>query len=134
MKKFNSAVKAYVRATQIKPDAAPAHLAPPNPTTNLRIIKTRLNTASRARQLDPNQAQVLQMLGNIYDAQKDYEQAIAAYKRALELDPKQPKVMDSLAQAYLRAASLKPANELLVQVVAIEPSCRLISASRLCRI
>ena len=61
--------------------------------------------AERPRKLIPMPLEVQKILGDIYETQKDYEQAIRAYKRALELDSNDVNSMKSLAIAYLENQS-----------------------------
>jgi len=61
------------------------------------------------------------MLGDIYESQKNYDQAIRSYKRALEIDSSNLEIMISLAVAYLKNNHHEPAKELLTSVIQVQP-------------
>jgi tetratricopeptide (TPR) repeat protein len=61
------------------------------------------------------------MLGDIYESQKKYDQAVGSYKRALEIDSNNAEVMTSLAVVYLNTNRNEPAKELLISATQIQP-------------
>ncbi len=61
------------------------------------------------------------LLGDIYNAQKDFEQAIMMYKRSLETDANDPNVITALGIAYVNTNRYEPARELLGEVVQTQP-------------
>jgi len=77
--------------------------------------------SERAEQINPDIRQIQNLLGDIYQEQKNYDLAIRSYKRCLEIDSDDPQIMTSLAVAYLRTGRNMPARELLTSVVQIQP-------------
>jgi len=85
-------------------------------------------------EIRPDSARAYQYLGDVYEAKKDYDQAIVFYKNALEIlaaDPNAQEtalitgettdIMTSLAVAYLRAGRYDPAKEVLAEIIDIQP-------------
>ena len=102
MKEFALAVKAYRRACELKPNHFEANLNTAKCLYEINDYNQAIVYGKRAERIDPNIGELHQLLGNIYDSQKDYEQSVRSYKRALEMDSNDTGVMMSLAVAYLR--------------------------------
>ncbi len=60
--------------------------------------------------------EALSLLARVYEAQKDYEQAIGVYRRWLTLDGDDPNVLLPLGVAYLKAGQYDRAGQVLISV------------------
>jgi len=60
-------------------------------------------------------------LGDVYESQGAYEEAVSSYKRALEIDSNDVNVMVALAVVYLRTGRQSSSNELLRTALKIQP-------------
>ena len=121
MKKFTNAVKAYKKACEIKPGNFEANLSVAKCSYKIQDYNDALTYGKRAGQINPDASEVQKILGDIYETQKDYEQAVSSYKRALEIDSNDVNSMMSLAIAYLRTNQNEPAKELLADVTQRRP-------------
>ena len=121
IKQFARAVKAYVAACNLDPQHYPAHIGAARCYFELKELDNSLVYAQKAKELDAAQAEPEQLLGDIFEEQKDHAQAINAYRRALELEGNKPEIMVSLARAYLRSGRYSSAKELLVDTIEMEP-------------
>jgi len=121
MERFALAVKAYVRACELRPDHFGAHLGAAESFYKLEDYDQAIAYGEKAAEIDPNVIDVQKLLGDVYESQKDHEQAIAAYKRALEVDSNNPEIMTALAVVYLRSNRQGYAEELLSSVVKMQP-------------
>ncbi|MGH7567612.1 MAG: protein kinase domain-containing protein [Gemmatimonadales bacterium] len=61
-----------------------------------------IREASRAAELDPLSAQVLETYGEAHLFARQYERAVAQYRKALELEPTRPQSHQRLALAYFQ--------------------------------
>ena len=124
LKKFELAAKAYVRACEIDPNNAPAHLNAARCYFEIKDEPQALDNAMeyslRAKELDPNSGDVYSLLGDIYQTRKDNVLAIDSYKRSLEIEGNKPDIMISLAVSYFRAKQNDSAREVLDSVIEID--------------
>lgn len=121
IKQWARAAKAYVSACTLDPQHYSAHLGAAQCFYELKEYENSLIYAQKAKELDPAQAAVERLLGDLYEAQKDHLQAINAYRRVIEMEGNKPDVMISLARAYLRSDRYNSAKEVLTDVIAMEP-------------
>lgn len=117
IKQFARAVKAYVAACNLEPEHYPAHIGAAQCYFELKEYDNSLSYAEKAKALDPDKAAPEQLLGDLFEAQKNHPEAINAYRRALELEGNKPETMISLARAYLRSGRYSSAKELLTDVI-----------------
>ncbi len=122
IKQFARAAKAYVAACNLDPQHYPAHMGAAKSYFELKELGNSKIYAEKAKQLAPSEAAPEQLLGDIFEEQKDHLEAINAYRRALELQGNQPDIMVSLARAYLRSGRYSSAKELLTDTVEIQPN------------
>jgi tetratricopeptide (TPR) repeat protein len=121
IKQFARAVRAYVAACSLDPQHYPAHLGAAQCYFQLKELDDAMAYAEMAKELAPDQAEPEQLLGDIFEEQKDHTQAINAYRRALELEGNQPDIMVALARAYLRSGRYSAAKELLTDTIEMQP-------------
>ena len=120
IKQFARAVKAYVAACNLEPEHYPAHLGAAQCYYELKEYDNSMAYAQKAKELGPDQAAPEQLLGDLFEADKNHPEAINAYRRALELEGNKPEIMISLARAYLRSGRYSSAKELLTDVIIME--------------
>jgi tetratricopeptide (TPR) repeat protein len=121
MKEFAPAVNAYRRAAELKPDNLQANLNAAKCLYEVNDYNEALVYGKRAEQIYPHVGELQQLLGRLYDSQKNYEQATLSYKRALEINGNDPAVMMSLAIACLRTNRNEQAKELLTTITQLQP-------------
>jgi tetratricopeptide (TPR) repeat protein len=83
MKEFTQAVKAYRKACELKPNNFEANLKTAQCLYEVNDYNQAILYGKKAEKIDANAEELHQLLGNIYDSQKNYEQAVRSYKRAL---------------------------------------------------
>jgi len=121
MKEHRKAANAYVNACEIKPEHFQAHINAAKSYYEIKNFNSAMQYAERAESIYPGASEVQKILGDIFEFQKDHEQAIRAYKRSLEIDSDNPDTMLALAVAYLRDNRTNSAKELLISVTQIQP-------------
>jgi tetratricopeptide (TPR) repeat protein len=121
LKKFDLAAKAYVRACEIDPNNAPAHLNAARCYFEIKddsqALENAMEYSLRAKELDPTSGDVYSLMGDIYQTRKDNALAIDSYKRSLEIEGNKPDIMISLAVSYFRAKQNDSAREVLDSVI-----------------
>lgn len=122
IKQFARAAKAYVTACNLDPQHYPAHMGAAKCFFELKELDNSKAYAEKAKELAPGEADPEQLLGDIFEEQKDHPGAINAYRRALELKGNQPDIMVSLARAYLRSGRYSSARELLTDTIEMQPA------------
>jgi protein O-GlcNAc transferase len=75
----------------------------------------------RAIELQPNFADAISNLGNVYLAQGRVNDAMAYYKKALVFDPHYAQAHSNIGKAYLELDQLDDAEQSLRQAIAIKP-------------
>jgi tetratricopeptide (TPR) repeat protein len=90
------------------------------PTEEARLVCEQL--------FDPNDARKLAILGTLYGARGDYEDAVRPFRRAAELDPKSPQMQYNVALAYFRLGRFAEARAALEQVAKLWPDLVQISS------
>ncbi|MHC4131665.1 MAG: tetratricopeptide repeat protein [Planctomycetota bacterium] len=96
MEQFPQAADAYVKAVEIKPNHLGANMGAAKSYYKVPDYNSAWVYGRRAEKIDTNVSEVQKLLGDIYEAQKDYEQAIASYKRSLEIDSDNPDIIIAL--------------------------------------
>jgi len=81
----------------------------------------------KAAQLNPKEARVYARLGNLYNAQGRFNEAVEQYQKALTLKPKLPEARYNLGVVYLIALGEK--GEALKQYEALQSSDKLLAKS-----
>ncbi|HLW79158.1 MAG TPA: tetratricopeptide repeat protein, partial [Terriglobia bacterium] len=74
--------------------------------------------------LDPRSTEGLNLLGIIYDQQKDYAQSLAAFRRALEIDPRSTETRNNLGLSYFTQKKLDLAKQEFQASLRIDPRDR----------
>jgi len=121
MEQFARAVKAYVRACELKSEHFDSHIGAARCYYELKDYDQSFDYGQMAKQIDPNMSGPAALLGDIYELKKDHASAIASYRRALEIQGNKPEIMVSLAVAYLRTQRYSTAKELLTSAIEIDP-------------
>ncbi len=124
MGRLEDAGRAYERAIELEPDYAWAY-------HNLGLAQQQLGRLDRAGELyrqavehhedNPGRAVSWNSLGNVHSLQRQYAEAVEAYRQAISLDPRYARPWNNLgdvyraqgveqgvAQAYQRAIELEP--------------------------
>jgi tetratricopeptide (TPR) repeat protein len=122
MMEYAQAFRAYSRASELKPDHFEANFRAAQCSYEINDYNNALKYGRKAAQIDSGIIELQQLLGHIYDSQKDYELSVGAYKRALEINGSDANTMVSLAVAYLRTNRNEPAKELLTNVIRLQPA------------
>lgn len=81
-----------------------------------------IDAATNALKINPNDPQILALVGGIYADLRDFEQAVTYLERAFEANPEDEDVKFNLANAYLGAGSLEDAESLFVKSVEANPN------------
>jgi tetratricopeptide (TPR) repeat protein len=97
MEQFPQAAGAYIKAVEIKPNHLGANMGAAKSYYKVPDYNSAWVYGRRAEKIDANAGDVQKLLGDIYEAQKDYDQAIASYKRSLEIDSDNPEIIIALA-------------------------------------
>lgn len=109
-------------ALQYGPDLAGAHIALGNYYYwGFRDYERALAAFARARQLQPNNADIYWAIGIVQRRQGRWEDAVASHRRKLELDPRDyPQVLD-LAFTLAAMRRFDDARELVERAAALAP-------------
>jgi Flp pilus assembly protein TadD len=99
-REFVKAISLLKRATDIKPDYAPAFFHLGNAYKDSGIIAEAVRTYERALALEPDYAQVLNNLGIIAKDQVRLPEAKAYYERAIAQDPLNPFYINNLGVVF----------------------------------
>jgi superkiller protein 3 len=118
---YRPAAEAYARAAELDPKniealcgAAQCYLEAGEPTKSLIYCELAEKAGER-----PEES--LSLLARAYEAQKDYEQAIGAYRRLLALEGEDPNVLRPLGVTYMKAGQYGRAREVLTLVAQRRP-------------
>ncbi len=113
---YPQAAQAYARAAELDPKsfdasrgAAECYLQAGQYAKSLMYCELAEKTGDQPRE-------ALSLLARVYEAQKDYEQAIGVYGRLLTLSGDDPNVLLPLGVAYLRAGQYERAQQVLISV------------------
>jgi len=120
-KQFKQAVGAYLSALELKPEHIGANFGAGQAYYQLNDANNALVYGKRASRINPSLSEVQKFLGDVYESQGAYEEAVSSYKRSLELDSNDVNVMVALAVVYLRTSRESSSNELLRAALAIQP-------------
>ena len=74
--------------------------------------------------LEPRSTEGLNLLGIIYEQQKDYAQSEAAFKQALELNPRSTETHNNLGISYVAQKKLDRAEREFASTLGIDPRDR----------
>ncbi|MBI1926223.1 tetratricopeptide repeat protein [Candidatus Poribacteria bacterium] len=83
---------------------------------------SELTLWKRAIEINPNNANAHNNLGNAYEAQGQYEQAIAAYQRAIDIDPNDAIAHINLGVVYTKQGQYEQAIAAYKKGIDINPS------------
>lgn len=70
---------------------------------------------------DPLSAQAYDLLGSIYDDNKEVDKAITAYQQGIKADPKYQRLRYNLALAYLRQGKYPEAELSAIEAIKLDP-------------
>ncbi|MBB1076801.1 tetratricopeptide repeat protein, partial [Rhodoferax sp. 4810] len=89
------------------------------------MITTRYKEAQavleKAHANDPNDAELLQMLGSVQATQGQYAPAVQSYRKALQINPAQPEVLQLLSVAQARTGDVAGALQTAQKLADVEP-------------
>src|SRR5438128_4548314 len=87
-------------------------------------LEQALEEVREGLKLEPRSTEGLNLLGIIYEQQKDYAQSEAAFKQALELDPRSTETHNNLGISYVAQKKLDRAEREFASTLGIDPRDR----------
>jgi len=87
LSRFPAAARTYARAAELDPNSVDALIGAARCYLEAGDSVRALTYCEAAKQTEQEPQRVLPLLARIHEAQKDYEQAIRAYRRWLALEP-----------------------------------------------
>lgn len=118
--KHAEAADAYARAVELEANDFEATMGAAGCYLKAGQYIKSLAYCQRAEQAD-RPREVLPVLAQVYEGQKDYEQAITVYRRLLTLNGEDPNVLLSLGVAYVKAEQYDQARQVLLAVTQMRP-------------
>jgi protein O-GlcNAc transferase len=118
--KYTEAADAYARAVELDPDSFEAIMGAAGGYLKAGQYVKSQAYCERAEQAD-RPREVLPVLAQVYEGQKDYQQAIKAYQRLLALNGEDPNVLLPLGVAYVKAEQYDRARDVLLAVTQMRP-------------
>ncbi len=113
---YPEAAQAYARATELDPKSFDAIRGAAECYLQAGQYIKSLMYCELAEKAGDQPKEALLLLARVYEAQKDYEQAIGVYRRLLTLTGDDPNVLLPLGVAYLRAGQYESAQQVLISV------------------
>ncbi len=123
--KFDLALQEYEHALKLDPHNADAILGTASTYEKMGRIPDAQEAFKRAADLRPDYWDGYNSLGNFYDRQRKYDQAIAEYHHAEELAPDNPVIDINLAATYIDRGNppdLPAAEAALKKSIALSPT------------
>jgi tetratricopeptide (TPR) repeat protein len=118
--RYAEAANAYARTVELDPKRFEAVLGAVGCYLKAGEYVRALAYCERAEQAD-RPRELLPLLAQVYEAQKDYEQVIRVYQRLLVLDGDDPNVLLPLGVAYVKAGQYSRARQVLTSVTQLRP-------------
>jgi tetratricopeptide (TPR) repeat protein len=81
-----------------------------------------LVASSEAKELDPQNANAYEVMGDAYNKQKVTPMAVSNYEKSLEIDSLQPGVLYKLANTHKNERQYTKAAEVYVRILALDPN------------
>jgi len=113
---YPQAAQAYARAAELDPKSADAVRGAAECYLQAGQYAKALMYCEWAEKTGDQPKEALALLARVYEAQKDYEQAIDVYRRLLALTGDDPNVLLPLGVAYVRAGQYDRAQQVLISV------------------
>ena len=121
MQQFTRSIRAYVTACELEPRHYQSHMNVARCYYQVDDFQKAMDYGTKAKELEPTAADPDLLLGDIFEAQEDHNNAVVAYRRALELEGNTPRIMVPLAVTYLRTERYEAGMELLNSAIKIDP-------------
>ena len=83
-----------------------------------------LSAVRQGLALAPHSIEGLNLLGIIYDQQKDYDRSVAAFERALEIDPRSAETLNNLGISYSTQHKFAEAEQAFRRTLGLDPQNR----------
>lgn len=120
--RLSDAVRAYLKALEIKPDDFDANLNIATAYLEMNEPGSGLAYAQRAVQINPRSGPAHANLGSIYGALNRHQDAVNEYRQALELVELSPPLLLNLANSLGKVGRYDEMVNTLNQVIKIQPS------------
>jgi len=121
LKRFEEAIKHYLKAIELNPDNAEAR-------NNLGVayketgdLTAAIESYQKAISLKPDYVDAYNNLGSVLQEKGDHEAAIEIYHRVIELNPNIAQVHSNLGAAYKENGDLTAAIESYQKAISLEP-------------
>jgi len=118
--RFPAAARAYARAVELDPESREALVGAAQCYLEAGDPVRALTYGEAAEQAGETPETVLPLLARIYEAQKDYEQAIRTYRRWLTLEADNADALLALGLAYMKAERYDSARDVLLSVTQLQ--------------
>ncbi len=113
---YPQAAQAYARAAELDPKSFDAIRGAAECYLQAGQYTKSLMYCELAEKAGDQPKEALLLLARVYEAQKDYEQAIGVHRRLLTLTGDDPNVLLPLGVTYLRAGQYESAQQVLLSV------------------
>lgn len=120
--RWADAAMEYEVALKMRPDDAPLRALYAESLSRAGDAALSVNQMARAAGAAPDDPKVYFRMGNVYRDQKNYDQAIGAYRRALDLDPGDKFVHNNLGVVYMEKGDHASAVRSFKRVVELDPA------------
>ncbi|MCA1805974.1 MAG: tetratricopeptide repeat protein, partial [Xanthomonadaceae bacterium] len=121
-KRFEEALAAFQRATELRPDYSEALDALAHAHMALYDWDGAVQVLNRIIARWPGKAEMFNNLGSVYQAMGRNREAIAAYEQALRINPRLAVALNSLGSAYLGQGDFAAAGRCLRQCLEVAPA------------
>jgi tetratricopeptide (TPR) repeat protein len=119
--RFAEAARSFARAGDLDTENLAAQLGAAQCYLHAGQPARAAAHAESARRIDPQSQEVLRLLVDTYEQQKDYGQAALVYQELLKGDPANLDLTLALARAWMRSRQYERARGLLLEVVQVRP-------------
>ncbi|MCP4351419.1 MAG: tetratricopeptide repeat protein, partial [Desulfobacterales bacterium] len=80
-----------------------------------------IKQCQKAIEIDPNDANVYNVLGSLYYKQKNYEEAIKLFHKAIEINPTYAEIYNGLGSVYFLQGSYEDAGKNFKKAIELDP-------------
>jgi tetratricopeptide (TPR) repeat protein len=119
--RFNEALREYLRAAELAPDAARVHVNLVGVYGRLRNVARATEHYERARQLDPEIEELHYNYGVLMAGAASFDAAVAAFRSALEINPRSAEAHNNLGYALEQTGRIGEAVAEYETAVAAKP-------------
>jgi len=119
--RYAEAAAAYARAAELAPEDLAAQVGAARCYLRDGQAVRALVHCELARQMDEGSRDVVLLLAQVYEAQKDYDQAIAVYQQLLERAGDDVDVMLAMSVAYIENEQYGQSRDVLVALLRMRP-------------